>query len=149
MHIGIVTARFNEIVVRSLLEGARRALREADVEENAVRIVEVPGAFEIPWGVAILIDQWRPDGVIALGAIIQGETEHHQYIAHAVFSALAHLSTQYKIPIGLGILTTATLQQALERAGGKLGNKGYEAARAVLQCLRISVTPSDHGPEDV
>ncbi|MCS7311694.1 MAG: 6,7-dimethyl-8-ribityllumazine synthase [Acidobacteria bacterium] len=135
-RIGIVVARYHEVVVQNLLAGARRALEEVHVPETSLQTLEVPGSFEIPWGVAHLIETWRPDGVIALGAIIQGETDHHAYLAQAVFSALAQISIQYKIPIGLGIVTTANLSQALERAGGKMGNKGYEAARAVLQCLR-------------
>lgn len=135
-RIGIVVSRYNEVVVQGLLAGARRALAEAGVPEADVRVLEVPGSFEIPWGVVHLIETWAPDGVVALGAIIQGETDHHAYLAQAVFHALAQVSIQHKIPVGLGILTTSDLTQALERAGGKMGNKGYEAARAVLQCLQ-------------
>ncbi len=141
-RIGIVVSRYNEVVVQGLLAGARRALEEAHVPETDLRVLEVPGSFEVPWGVAHLIETWRPDGVIVLGAIIQGETDHHAYLAQAVFPALAQISVQYKIPIGLGIVTTANLSQALERAGGKMGNKGYEAARAVLQCLRWVHAPA-------
>jgi 6,7-dimethyl-8-ribityllumazine synthase len=141
-RIGIVMSRYNEVVVQGLLAGARRALEEARVPEADLRILEVPGSFEIPWGVVHLIETWHPEGVIVLGAIIQGETDHYVYLAHAVFQALAQVSVQHKIPIGLGILTTANLSEALERAGGKMGNKGYEAARAVLQCLRAIQAPA-------
>ncbi len=141
-RIGIVVSRYNEVVVQGLLAGARRALEEAHVPETDLRVLEVPGSFEVPWGVVHLIETWRPDGVIVLGAIIQGETDHHAYLAQAVFPALAQISVQYKRPMGLGIVTTANLSQALERAGGKMGNKGYEAARAVLQCLRWVHAPA-------
>ena len=137
MKIGIVVARFNERVTDQLLRGALDVLHDAGVPDEAIQVVRVPGSFEIPWAVAELVERTAPDGVIVLGAIIQGETEHHRYLADAVFHALAQFSMTHKIPIGLGILTTATLAQALERSGGKFGNKGRDAAESVLACIRI------------
>jgi 6,7-dimethyl-8-ribityllumazine synthase len=136
LKVSLVAARFNETVVERLVEGARRALRQHGVEEDSIQLVWVPGCFEIPVAVAELIDQGGWDAVVALGAVIRGETPHFEYVSEAVSSGIAALSAQ-RFPIGFGVLTVNSVQQAEERAGGKLGNKGFEAAQTALEMVSV------------
>ncbi|MGC1910031.1 MAG: 6,7-dimethyl-8-ribityllumazine synthase [Candidatus Dormiibacterota bacterium] len=136
LKVSLVAARFNESVVERLVEGARRALRQHAVEEDSIQLVWVPGCFEIPVAVAALIEQGGWDAVVALGAVIRGETPHFEYVSEAVSSGIAALNTT-RIPIGFGVLTVNSVQQAEERAGGKLGNKGFEAAHTALEMVSV------------
>ncbi|HVB54751.1 MAG TPA: 6,7-dimethyl-8-ribityllumazine synthase [Candidatus Acidoferrales bacterium] len=136
LKVSLVAARFNETVVERLVEGARRALRQHGVQADDTRLVWVPGCFEIPVAVAELIERGGCDAVVALGAVIRGETPHFEYVSEAVSSGIAALSAR-RFPIGFGVLTVNSVAQAEERAGGKLGNKGYEAAQTALEMFSV------------
>lgn len=134
-RIGIVVSRFNEIVTRNLLSGALEALQERGVEE--IEVFWVPGAFEIPVVLKRLARSGRFDGLVALGTVIRGETPHFEYVAGEAASGIARVAYDFDLPVGFGLLTTETLEQALNRAGGKAGNKGREAALALLETLNL------------
>ncbi len=137
MNIAIVVSRFNELVTQSLLNGAVEAFYERGGDPEDLEIIEVPGAFELPFVVGRLAEEGEWDGIVVLGCILQGETDHHQHLASSVFHALAELNTWGEIPITQGILTAHSLEQALQRAGGKFGNKGREAMNALLDVLDL------------
>lgn len=132
LKIGIVTAKFNFEVTEKLEAGAKKALDEAGVQR--VKILRVPGAVEIPLATQALLKAGY-DGVVALGAIIRGETSHYDYVCNSVERGCSQLMLEFSKPIGFGVLTTENDEQAMERAGGKHGNKGYEAAQVVLEMI--------------
>jgi 6,7-dimethyl-8-ribityllumazine synthase len=136
-RVVIVAARFNNFIVRELIEGAKETLIEGGIENIAVE--RVPGSFEIPLLCKILLTK-EPvvDAIIALGVIIRGETNHFDILSHDVSGALLQLSLQFSKPIGWGIVTADNTEQALARAGIKMGNKGCEAAHAVLEMLKLT-----------
>ncbi len=136
LRVTLVAARFNETVVDRLVEGARRALRQHGVSEEHIRLVWVPGSFEIPAAAAEVIARGGCDAVVVLGAVIRGETPHFEYVSEAVASGISALSAQ-RFPIGFGVLTVNSVAQAEERAGGKLGNKGHEAAQTALEMVSV------------
>jgi 6,7-dimethyl-8-ribityllumazine synthase len=137
LRFGIVVSRFNSVVTDRLLEGALRALREHGAAEERIDVVHVPGAFEIPLFAESLANGGRLDALICLGAIVRGETQHHDYLARAVFGALQKLQTAHHVPITLGILTTENVEQALRRAGDDPGNKGFEAAMTAIETANL------------
>lgn len=137
LKFGIVVSRFNEIITEKLLAGALDALKRTGASLEDVIIVKVPGSFEIPLFVKKLIDSGKIDGIICLGAIIKGETSHNQYLSSEVIKAISHLSLFSAIPISLGIITADNLEQAVERAGSKKGNKGFEAAMSVIEMANL------------
>ena len=126
----VVVSRFNEAVTRRLLDGARRVLADAEVE-----VVWVPGAFELPVAVHAGLATGRFDLAVALGAVIRGETYHFEVIANEATRGLGQAALEYQVPVGFGLLTCDTLDQALARAGGDAGNKGAEAAESALATL--------------
>jgi 6,7-dimethyl-8-ribityllumazine synthase len=132
-RFGIVVSRFNELVTRSLLEGALDCLSRHGVEDDAVVVAWVPGAWEIPAALARLSRTGRYDALIALGAVIRGATPHFDYIAGGVATGVATVAAAADLPVIFGVLTTDTLEQALERAGSKVGNKGRDAALSALE----------------
>lgn len=132
LKIGIVTAKFNSEVTEKLEAGARKALEEARVGE--VKVLKVPGAVEIPLAAQTLLKAGY-DGVVALGAVIRGDTSHYDYVCNSVERGCSQLMLDFSKPIGFGVLTTENEDQAMERAGGKHGNKGYEAAQVVLEMI--------------
>ena len=136
LKVSLVASRFNQTVVERLVEGARRALRQHGVEENDIQLVWVPGSLEIPVAIAELIEQGQPDAVVALGAVIRGETPHFEYVSDTLSRGIAALVTR-RVPIGFGVLTVNSVAQADERSGGKLGNKGYEAAQTALEMISV------------
>ena len=136
-HVGIVVSRFNEVVTRDLLNGARECLVEHGVADESITVAWVPGAWEIPAAVARLRDTGRFDALIALGAVIRGGTPHFEYISSGVTHALASLATASTPPIIFGVLTTDDLEQAMERAGGRTTSKGWEAALAALEMANL------------
>lgn len=138
----IAASRYNEGVTRQLLDGARRALREAGYGDEAVDVVWVPGAFELPLAVHRGLGTDRYACAVALGVVIRGETAHFEYVSGAAATGLAEASVRYGVPVGFGVLTCDTLAQALARAGGDVGNKGDEAARAALDTL-AALAPFD------
>lgn len=133
--IGIVVADWNPEVTEAMLEGARAALLQAGVRKRNIEVAHVPGSFELPLGAQRLAEQKNIDGVIALGCVIQGETPHFDYICQAASQGIMQVSLVTGKPVSFGVLTTLSRKQAMERAGGKFGNKGEEAAVTVLRML--------------
>lgn len=137
LRFGIVVARFNHLVTDALLEGALAALRRHGANEDDIEVVYVPGSFEAPLFARLLAESGRIHAVISLGAIIKGETPHYDYISSAVVSGLAAVMRETQVPVALGILTTDTFDQAVQRAGGKLGNKGYEVTVTAIEMATL------------
>ncbi|GAB4137770.1 MAG: 6,7-dimethyl-8-ribityllumazine synthase [Planctomycetaceae bacterium] len=136
-RFAIVVSRFNDLVTKQLLAGALDTFRQHGVAEENLSVAWVPGSFEIPLTAQQLADSGKFDGICCLGAVIQGETDHHEYINHAVANAIMSIGQSAKIPVTFGILTCQSLEQALNRAGGKSGNKGHEAALAAIEMVNL------------
>ncbi|MGB5196241.1 MAG: 6,7-dimethyl-8-ribityllumazine synthase [Candidatus Deferrimicrobium sp.] len=136
VKVSIVVSRFNSFITDRLLEGALDALRRHGVEEKGITVVRVPGAFEIPLGVRRAAGQ-KVDAVIALGALIRGGTPHFDYLSAEVTKGVAQVMLDTGIPVSFGVLTTDTVEQAIERAGAKSGNKGAEAAQSALEMVSL------------
>jgi 6,7-dimethyl-8-ribityllumazine synthase len=136
-RIGIVVSRFNDFVTGRLLEGARACLLEHGAREADIEIAWVPGAWELPLGAQRLVRTRRCCAVIALGCVVRGDTPHFDYVAGAAATGLESVSARLDVPVGFGVLTTDTMEQALARAGGRAGNKGWETALAVLEMLDL------------
>ena len=135
--VAIVVSRFNESVTRRLVDGAIDALtRHGGLREN-IDVVWVPGAWELPGATRVLLATERYDAIVALGAVIRGETPHFDYVAGEASRGLAEAGADFDVPIGFGLLTTDTLEQAEERAGGTHGNKGWDAAVAALEMVDL------------
>jgi 6,7-dimethyl-8-ribityllumazine synthase len=137
LRIGVVVGRFNSFVTDKLLEGALDALERTGVDASAIEVVRVPGSFEIPQAAMRLGKTGRVDAVVCLGAIIKGETPHWDYLAGAVSSALAHAALSVEVPLTFGVLTSEHREQALERAGPRGDNKGYDAAMAAVEMANL------------
>jgi 6,7-dimethyl-8-ribityllumazine synthase len=137
VRIGIVASRFNEGIVESLLGGCLGTLEVAGLKEERRILIRVPGAWELPWAAQALVRRYRPDAVIALGAVIRGETDHYRHLARAVTDGLMTVGLDENVPVILGLLTTDTWEQALERSGGKAGHKGIESAEAALVMMAL------------
>lgn len=135
--IGIVVAKFNELVTRKLLDGAKQGLEQLGVEANNIIVYWVPGAFEIPRVVKLLSNSGKVDGIISLGAVIRGETSHYDYVCNEVSSGISQVSLNNKVPVMFGILTADSMNQALDRAGGKSGNKGIECANGIIEMINL------------
>jgi len=133
----IVAARFNEVIVERLLHGAVDALRRHGVPESNLTVVRCPGAFEIPALTRRLLNSGRFQGVVALGCVIRGATAHFDYVCAACTGGLGAIAAETGSAIGMGVLTTETMEQALDRAGGKTGNKGADAALAMLEQVNL------------
>jgi len=132
-RIAVVVSRFNEMVTERLVSGARTGLVQQGVAESDITVIWVPGAWELPGTVRRVALSGRYDGVIALGCVLRGETPHFDYVAGEAASGLGAVAREAPVPVIFGVLTTDTPDQALARAGGKAGNKGWEAALAVLE----------------
>lgn len=137
LKIGIVVSQWNEEITAALLEGALNTLAKHGVSRERILIRTVPGSFELPYGARIVAEQFKPHAVICLGCVIQGETRHFDYICQGVTMGITELNLNYEIPFIFGILTTDNLQQAKNRAGGKYGNKGDEAAVTALKMAAL------------
>lgn len=137
VKIGIVASRFNEIIVSKLIDGVADGLSRHGVDMKAVDLAWVPGAFEIPLVARKMADSHRYDAVICLGAVIRGETDHYEHVATEVTKGIALVSMQSTIPVLYGVLTTDTVEQALNRAGLKSGNKGFECAMSALELISL------------
>jgi len=133
MRIAIVVARFNSAITDRLLAGARDALRKAGAADDAVEIVQVPGSWELPMAAQVLAQQKRFEAIVALGAVIRGDTPHFDYVASQAAGGLLRVQLDAGIPVAFGVLTTNTEEQAMERAGGRHGNKGFDAAMTAIE----------------
>ena len=133
----IAVAKFNSFIVDRLLDGALDALKKHGVMERDITIVKTPGAYELPLAVEKLVASDKCDAVIALGAVIRGSTPHFEYIAGECVKGLSHASLNSGIPVAFGVLTVDTIEQAIERAGTKAGNKGAEAALTAIEMLSL------------
>ena len=133
----IVATRFNDFIVESLIKGAVSCLRRHGAADSNLEIIRVPGAYEMPLAVDKVAAARRADGIIALGAVIRGATPHFDYVAGECTRGVAAASREHGVPVGIGVLTTDTIEQAIERAGTKAGNKGEEAALAVLEMVNL------------
>lgn len=136
-RFAIVVARFNGFVVESLLAGALDALKRHGVSDNNITIVRAPGAFEMPLVTMKVLEKGDVDAVIALGAVIRGGTPHFDYVAGECASGLAAISRESGVPVAFGVLTTDTIEQAIERSGTKAGNKGADAAMSALEMISL------------
>lgn len=142
--IGIAVAQWNPDVTLALLEGAQNILKEAGVLKENIEVIHVPGSFELPWGARHLLTSKKQNAIICLGCIIKGETKHDDYIANAVATGIMQLGLTSGVPVVFGVVTTNTPEQALDRAGGKHGNKGAEAAATALQLAQLHQGDSSH-----
>ena len=131
-RVAVLVSRYNELITGRLLDGAQHALREAGVPENRIDVEWVPGAFELPVAAEVAAASGRYRAIVALGCVIRGETPHFEYVAGEAARGLNNVALAHGIAVGFGVLTTETQAQALARAGGAAGNKGYEAAQAAL-----------------
>jgi 6,7-dimethyl-8-ribityllumazine synthase len=134
---GIIVSRFNDFISSRLVEGAMDALLRHGATEEKVSIIRVPGAFEIPLTAKKLAESGRYDAVICLGAVIRGSTPHFDYVAAEVSKGIASVALESRIPVTFGVLTTDNLEQAIERAGSKSGNKGYDGAMAAIEMVNL------------
>ena len=136
-RFGIVLARFNSLIVERLLEGAVDTLRRHGVSDDAMTIARVPGAYELPLATQSMARSGQFDAVIALGCVIRGATAHFDYVAGECSSGVGQASTRHGLPVAFGVLTTDSIEQALERAGTKAGNKGADAAQSALEMVSL------------
>ncbi len=137
MKVGIVVARFNEFITSKLLGGAIDALTRHDVSEDSIDVAWVPGAFEIPLIAQKMAKSGKYDAVIALGAVIRGSTTHYDYVCSEVSKGIANVSMNSDIPVMFGVVTTENIEQAIERAGTKAGNKGYDCALGAIEMVNL------------
>jgi len=136
-RLALVASRFNDFIVNNLVDGATNILLRHGCEEKDIDIIWVPGAHEIPLAAQRLAASGRYDGIIALGAVIRGSTPHFDFVAGECSKGLANVSMQHNMPVGFGVLTVENIEQAIERAGTKAGNKGAEAAMSVVEMINL------------
>ena len=135
--IAIVVARFNDFITQSLVAGAIDTLVRHGTDEKDITVYKVPGAFEVPFGCKKVAEMGKDDAIIALGAVIRGSTPHFDYVANEATKGVAHVALETGIPIVFGVLTTDTIEQAIERAGTKAGNKGADSAMTALELINL------------
>lgn len=137
IRVGIVAARFNEFIVNKLVGGAMDALLRHDVREEDIDLAWVPGAFEIPLIAKKMAESGKYDAVICLGAVIRGATSHYDLVCNEAAKGIAHVSFDSGVPVLFGVVTTENIEQAIERAGSKAGNKGYDSAMAAIEMVNL------------
>ncbi len=137
LKIGLVASRFNEFIVSKLVGGAEDCLKRHGVEDENISLAWVPGAYEIPLIAKKMAVSGKYDAVICLGAVIRGATSHYDYVCNEVSKGIAQVSLASDIPVLFGVLTTDTIEQAIERAGTKAGNKGYDCAMSALEMVNL------------
>ena len=137
IKIGIVAARFNEFITSKLLGGALDGMKRHNVNENDIDVAWVPGAFEIPLIAKKMANSGKYDAVICLGAVIRGSTSHYDYVCNEVSKGIAAVSMNSDIPVMFGVITTENIEQAIERAGTKAGNKGYDCALGAIEMVNL------------
>ncbi|EMT47309.1 MULTISPECIES: 6,7-dimethyl-8-ribityllumazine synthase [Anoxybacillus] len=140
LKVGIVVARFNEFITSKLLGGALDGLKRHGVTEHDIDVAWVPGAFEIPLVAKKMAESKKYDAVITLGAVIRGATSHYDYVCNEVAKGTSHAALSSGVPVIFGVLTTDTIEQAIERAGTKAGNKGWEAALSAIEMANVMRT---------
>jgi len=136
-RFAIIVSRFNDFIGSKLVEGALDALKRHGGDENQISVYKVPGAFEIPMTAKKIVKTAKYDAVICLGPVIRGATPHFDYVAAEVSKGIAAVSLESSVPITFGVLTTDNLEQAIERAGSKVGNKGWDAAMAAMEMVNL------------
>jgi 6,7-dimethyl-8-ribityllumazine synthase len=136
-RVAILVSRYNELITTKLLDGALACCAEAGLDRESIDVVWLPGAFELPTAAAAAAESQVYSSLIVLGAVIRGDTPHFEYVAGQAAQGLREVSVRYRLPVGFGLLTVDTMQQAVDRAGGNAGNKGYEAAAAALQTADV------------
>ena len=136
-RFAIVASRFNEFIVESLIGGAVHCLRQHGTADADIEIIRVPGSFEMPLAVSKVAAARRVDGIVAVGAVIRGGTPHFDYVAGECVKGISAAAQQHGVPVGFGVLTVDTIEQAIERAGTKAGNKGEEATLAVIEMVNL------------
>ena len=141
MRIAIVAARFNDMIGRSLVDGAHQRLLRLGVDDDAIDLIWVPGAYEIPAACAAVAETGEVDAVVALGAVIRGATPHFDYVAGQCAAGLQRVGLDTGVPAVFGVLTTDTIDQAIERAGTKAGNKGADAAETAIEMVHVLRAP--------
>lgn len=137
LKFAIVVSRFNSFITDRLLDGALDALSRSGYNVDELEIIKVPGAWELPVAAKALAGQRRHDAIIALGAVIRGETPHFDYVAGHAASGLAQVQSETGVPVAFGVLTTNTVEQAIDRAGAKAGNKGFDAAMTAIEIANL------------
>ena len=137
IRIGIVVARFNEFITDKLLGGAVDGLKRHEVSEDLIDVAWGPGAFEIPLAAKAMAESGKYDAVICLGAVIRGATSHYDYVCSEVSKGVAQVALQSGLPVMFGVLTTDTIEQAIERAGSKAGNKGFDCATGAIEMINL------------
>jgi len=137
IKVGIVAARFNEFITSKLLSGALDGLKRHEVSEDSIDVAWVPGAFEIPLIASMMAKSRKYDAVICLGAVIRGSTSHYDYVCSEVSKGIANVSLNSDIPVMFGVLTTENIEQAVERAGSKAGNKGFDCATGAIEMVNL------------
>ena len=137
IKVGIVAARFNEFITSKLLDGALDGLRRHDIREDDISVAWGPGAFEIPLIASKMAKSGKYDAVLCLGAVIRGATSHYDYVCNEVSKGIAAVSLESGVPVMFGILTTENIEQAIERAGTKSGNKGYDCAVGAIEMVNL------------
>ena len=137
LKVAIVASRWNDFVVSRLISGAVDALERLGAQNDALTIIRVPGSFELPMAVRRAASSGKYDALICLGVIIRGETSHNEYIAAEVFKGIAQVSLETNLPVALGVVTADNLEQAIDRAGAKSGNKGFEAGMAAIEMAHL------------
>ncbi len=147
-RVAILVSRYNELITTKLLEGALTCCREAGMGREAIDVVWLPGAFELPAAAAAAAETRGYSCLVALGAVIRGDTPHFDYVAGEAARGLGEVAIRYGVPIGFGVLTVDTMQQAVDRAGGSAGNKGHEAAAAALRTADVVAQLRAHHAQD-
>ena len=137
LKVGVVVSRFNNLITERLLEGALDRLRRSNVADDAVDVCRVPGAFEVPRAAKAMADTGRYDGIVALSAVIRGATPHFEYVASEVSKGIALVNLDASVPVAFGVITADTVDQAIERAGTKAGNKGAQAAESLIETVNV------------
>src|SRR5262249_49527127 len=137
LRVAIVASRFNAFIVDRLVDGAQDALRRVGVADDAIVLVRAPGSFEVPQVARAVLDKGGIDALVVVGAVIRGGTPHFEYVADAVARGIAELSRTAKVPVTFGVLTCDTVEQAIDRAGAKSGNKGFDAAMAAVEMASL------------
>ncbi len=137
LKIGVVVSRFNQFISERLLEGALDALQKLGADEKDISVYKVPGSFEIPVVVKKLVSAKKTDGIVCLGALIRGDTPHFDFLSAEVTKGLAQIAMDEGVPVSFGILTVDTIEQGIERAGTKAGNKGWDAVFSVVETLNL------------